>query len=194
MVRFGNGVQVDRDNKKEGNGEQEKEKREEGEFDWGYFGVFDGHGGKEGSTFVCNQFHKILLAELGEISKVYFPPLLLIENFFHFVLLLIDFHRTQMIGQKKLLSARCKSLLRSSLKKCINTSFLITLKQCRFVQFTHLPLDHPSFKSFEQGTTATVGFVLKDILYIANVGDSRATLCWGGEAIRISRVHSLFLS
>ena len=71
-MRFGNGVELlEEKNKKTTKGEEKKKgEKEEGEYDWGYFGVFDGHGGKEGSTFVCSHFHKILFAELAESSKV----------------------------------------------------------------------------------------------------------------------------
>lgn len=70
------------------------------------------------------------------------------------------------------------------LKKKLDFSFLFTL----FNEFLDSDPERKN-KAHEQGSTAVIALIQDDILTVANLGDSRAVLCSGGKAVRITIDH-----
>merc|ERR1719334_2320633 len=104
----------------------------------GYFGVYDGHGGRETVDFVVRSLHRNIIHYISENPE-------------------------------------------ESLEDTLTNCYEITDGQIRRMDI---------IQSGTTSVTCIVRFEDDDrILYCANCGDSRAVLCRGGNAIRLSRDH-----
>lgn len=102
--------------------------------DFSFFGLYDGHGGKQVADFASIYLHKNIYNNL---------------NF------------------------------KNDIKKAIHEGFVQT----------HHDLNNVNFDSQRQGCTAVTVIIKDGMLYVGNLGDSRAVLCKDGKAIALTVDH-----
>jgi len=113
----------------------------DGHEDWDFYGLYDGHAGREAATFSGEHVHRVMLDLLKE-SK-------------------------------------------SSPLDALSESYPVVNQKFREFLYS----DEFTGQSKYCGSTAVSVFLQGQKIYVVNVGDSRAVLCRGGKALRLSYDH-----
>ena len=150
---------------------------EDGRFN--IFGVFDGHGGKEVSTFVKNHFTKSFLS--NKKIKTDHIKQAIIETFLN-----MDELMQQSDGKKEL-----KILAKKSQEEDEIFAKKYNIKDSQMDIYIKTLLSKEDNVAFSRGCTACVCIIDNKTkkIFFANAGDSRVILCKGGKAFRMSIDH-----
>ena len=146
--------------------------------DTNLFGVFDGHGGSEVSTYVSNHFTEEFLKmpsyQNNDIKSALESTYLKMDE-----MMLLEEGRQELIKESKKSKEEC-SKLRENTKN----------SQIELLREAIDPKEQPDAQiSMFTGSTACVLCVKDKKLFFANSGDSRSVLCRGGEALAMSVDH-----
>ena len=144
------------------------------------FGMFDGHGGREASEYCFNKFGMHIEKEFRKkypldalrVRVSVLHALIFVPAYFLFVWKAKTVNPTQ----SEIIQIISKGFLDADRTFLENTSY------------------QEGVEAVRAGTTACVGFIrgtsVNDLQIItANVGDSRAVMCRGGKALRLSEDH-----
>lgn len=142
--------------------------------DTALFGVFDGHGGKEASVVVKNQYEKILKDSEHYSSEDYEKALY--DSFFKMDEYLGSIEGKAQMKQVALENPESKS----PLMKLLTGGDTATNPEDR---------TEDSFMLDSKGCTANVVFIKDNEIYCANAGDSRCVLANEGKAVELSFDH-----
>ena len=150
---------------------------EDGRFN--IFGVFDGHGGKEVSTFVKNHFTKSFLS--NKKIKTDHIKQAIIETFLN-----MDELMQQSDGKKEL-----KILAKKSQEEDEIFAKKYNIKDSQMDIYIKTLLSKDDNIAFSRGCTACVCVIDNKTkkIFFANAGDSRVILCKNGKAFRMSIDH-----
>ncbi|KAL0342191.1 UNVERIFIED_CONTAM: putative protein phosphatase 2C 58 [Sesamum calycinum] len=144
-----------------------------------FFGVYDGHGGKEVSRF-CAKFlhHQVLQHEAyaaGDLGTS-------VRKAF----LRMDEMMCGKTGQKEL------ALLKAAADHSSSNGQNLPQSDDQNGQTNHWPSEegiHSGYKGPSSGTTACVAIIRNNQLLVANAGDSRCVICRKGKAHDLSKDH-----
>ena len=143
------------------------------------FGVFDGHGGKEVSTFVKLHFTKSFLSN-KRLKKDQIKQAI-IETFLN-----MDILMQESSGIKEL-----KQISKKSQEEDDTIAKKYNIKETQMDLYIKALLNKDENIAFSRGCTACVCIIDNKLkkMYFANAGDSRVILCKKGKAYRMSIDH-----
>lgn len=142
--------------------------------DTSLFGVFDGHGGKEASQVVKDNYERILKADPnykdGEYQKALYD----------------SFKETDVFLGSKTGKQEMKAVADSS---PATTNPLMRILGEEAKDKPSGERDEESYMLDSKGCTANVVLIKDNDIYCANAGDSRGVLCREGKAVNLSEDH-----
>ncbi|KAK4401102.1 putative protein phosphatase 2C 59 [Sesamum angolense] len=96
-------------------------------------------------------------------------------------------------GEMVMVELKLQNMLKNLFSNLVrHPKFLSDIKSAIVDTFSHTDsefLKNESNQNKDAGSTASTAILLGDRLLVANVGDSRAVICRGGDAIAVSRDH-----
>uniref|UniRef100_A0A7S0T394 protein-serine/threonine phosphatase n=1 Tax=Mantoniella antarctica TaxID=81844 RepID=A0A7S0T394_9CHLO len=152
--------------------------------DTAFFGVYDGHGGKEVAIYVSRHLHEVFKS--NDAYKKGDIPQALIDSF-----LAMDANMIHISGRDELQELVGKggeregggvNDLSSKMRQAI-------LARARANGDADVEGDGRPWEGPQAGCTCVVAVVRGSTLVVANAGDSRAVLCRRGTAVEMSRDH-----
>lgn len=153
-----------------------------------FFGVYDGHGGKEVAIYVSRHLHEVF--KEADAYKRGDIPQALIDSF-----LAMDANMMDASGRDELTALAGKSSEDGGPGEISNKMRQAILARARANGDPDVDFDDDEdsdsgpWEGPQAGSTCVVAVVRGDKLVVANAGDSRAVLCRRGEAIDLSRDH-----
>eukprot|EP00471_Norrisiella_sphaerica_P005776 CAMPEP_0184479940 /NCGR_PEP_ID=MMETSP0113_2-20130426/1463_1 /TAXON_ID=91329 /ORGANISM="Norrisiella sphaerica, Strain BC52" /LENGTH=447 /DNA_ID=CAMNT_0026858117 /DNA_START=379 /DNA_END=1722 /DNA_ORIENTATION=+ len=149
-----------------------------------YASVFDGHGGRAASEYLKQHLYGVFSEEISQVQGEAAP---------------MDSDRLTMVDIEDSLEDLEENLSMELPKEVVGLSCPIPLTRVLTRMFEETDkklLEHLStiddIDQSRSGSTATVALVRKDRLIIANVGDSRAVLGRGENALDLSKEHRAY--
>lgn len=87
-------------------------------------------------------------------------------------------------------------VLREAVKRCFGRMDELAMSACACGRLGPQPClcGRPDFSADFVGSTAVVALIGRDLIVVANCGDSRAVLCRGGIALPVSDDHKVTIS
>ncbi|XP_062506938.1 uncharacterized protein LOC134183424 [Corticium candelabrum] len=137
-----------------------------------YFGVFDGHCGKEVALYVSKYLHQYIRSLPSYTASLHEA---VINGYLN-----VDQSLLTPKGQRELKFLKCNPTSQASAATSDSDS---SDDECKPLKAQHY------FHGMNVGSTGVTALVRDDLLVVAHVGDSRCVLCRGGIAIAMTSDH-----